>query len=216
MVDKQLYGSGDDPFASPYYGRPEKQKGSGCFKVVLITCLVGLVALVGCCIGGGFYIKNSFITEPADLEQLSRDLIDWEFNNEIATAFGVDTFILQMVLKTDPEKGVIIMMQPGSFAGLTVGQRIDGAQQREIQFGGDSETEKTVVLERGERTIDVGEHKLVLEFNQTEGVRSKRKFWEVSGVFPGKNGAVIGLIQVRESAYSDVDIENRIRAIKLP
>lgn len=216
MVDKQSYGKNDEPFASPYHGGVQNQKGSGCFKVFLITSLIGILALVGCCIAGGFYVRNSIITDPTDLDQLSRDLIDWEFNDELSTAFGLDTFVFQMVLKADPDKGAIMMVQPGSFTGLKVGQRIDAAQQRELQFGEDTESEETVVIERGERTIEVGDYTLILEFNRSESVRTKRKFWEVCGVFPGKRGPVVGLIQLRESAYSDTDIEERIRAIKLP
>ena len=216
MVEKQFYSNGDDPFSSPYNGQPEREKGSGCLKIVLITGLLGVVALIGCCVAGGFYIKSSIISDPTDLEQLSRDLIDWEFNDELSTAFGLDTFVFQMVLKADPDKGAIMMVQPGSFTGLKVGQRIDAAQQREIQFGGDNESEETVLIERGERTVEVGDYTVILEFNRTESVQSKRKFWEVCGVFPGKRGPVVGLIQLRESAYSDKAIEERIRAIKLP
>jgi hypothetical protein len=216
MVDKQFYESSDDPFASPYHAGVQQQKGSGCFKVFLITSLVGLVALVACCITGGFYIKNSVITDPTELEQLSSDLIDWDFNNELTTVFGLDTFVFQMVFKADPDKGAIMMVQPGSFSGLKVGQRVDGAQQRELQFGGEAESEETVLIERGERTIEIGDHTIILEFNKTESVRTKRKFWEVCGVFPGKRGPVLALIQLQESAYSDKEIEERIRSIKVP
>jgi hypothetical protein len=216
MMAQQPFGSINDPATIPWYDQPDRKRGSGCLKVLLITTVIGGMALVGCCVGAGFYFKNALISEPAEVEQLSRELIDWEFNNELSPVFAIDSMFVKVVLLGDVDKGALMMVHTGIFGGVTVGDPVRLSETPEFRFGEKSDREDTVILEAGERTIEVGDYKLNLEFNKTQGLRSKLVYWEVAGVFPGSHGPVIAALQLRESAYSDSDIERLIRAIKLP
>jgi hypothetical protein len=209
-----------DPYSSPYAKAAkdlDRKGGFGCSHYVVIAISVIAVLLIAAFGFAFFYVWRSVLQSPAEQERLAADLVNWEFNQQLPTLFAYDAFFGRTVVKGDEGKGYMILVHPGIFfSDLKVGSKLNDQQKLEIDFGDQPEAETTILVQTGERVIQLEPYELNLTFNKTRGTTSGSVYWEVTGVFPGKYGPCIGALRLRESVWSDDEIEQIIRKIRLP
>ncbi|MGI9519295.1 MAG: hypothetical protein ACR2NP_19750, partial [Pirellulaceae bacterium] len=143
------YGAENKP---PYDAPGERRGMSGCLKAFIIVLVVGVIALLSCCIIGAVYFSRGITQEPAKVREIAGNVINWEFNNELDPVFAVNYFFARVAVLADPEKGMILIADSKYAPAEDIGKQIDQSVRGEIDSG-DADFEDTVVVEAGERDI---------------------------------------------------------------
>ncbi len=183
-------------------------------KYFLVGSLIGLLACGGCCVGTVVFLINGFVSDAEQIGQLADQMVDWEFNDELSGEFGLNYFLLSVVGLADPDKGMVILMQSRLITDDQSASEVRKSIRRQMEFGSNDDREQTDVIEGGERTIEIRGQQVPLMFNKTRGRESGKIFWEIAGVIPGKPWPVVLFMELRDDAYSDDVIEQRLRSIR--
>ncbi len=212
--DVDQYGKTEKPFSSPYEAKPEPPRRSGCMKYFVIASIFGLLAVVACCVGGVIFIINGFVTDPDEIEQLAREMVDWEFNDELDGAFGIDNFVITVAGLSERDRGMIILMQSRFIADSESADEVRSSIREQMEIGSDENREKTDIVESEERSIDIRGESVDVTFNKTKGRRTDRIYWEVAAIIPGEPYPVVIFMQLHDDAYNGDVIEQRLRDIR--
>ena len=203
----------NDSFEKPYQAETRgEKKRSGCFKGCMIVGILGIVAVLTCCIGGFFYFRGAVKTDPVAIRAIAAELADSSFNDELSPAMGMSTFFMDMTIFADKEGSMLLM-----FHSPYMEANIEGADVRfrsSMEQNSEGEFEKTKMVENGEETITVKGEQVVFDFDHTQGEDTGTDYWEVSAVVPAEKGATIFLLRVKHDQYARQDVIDRLSSIK--
>jgi hypothetical protein len=208
--------------------QPQKRGMSSTAKVLLVIGLSAAVCMLLCCGLIGFFGYDTFKAiakmtskDPAVVKQRTQEVVHIDIPEEykpVATwgfpvrEFSMKQFIYQHA--TDQNSALVIMeinqpSQPGQ----------DPKQQREAMLQGINQNQQMGNLDMQEeshetRNFTINGEKVPFEFikGKAHGVAARK----VVGVFPGKQGTVMLLLIVTESAYDEEKIVSMIESIRLP
>lgn len=214
MSETQRYGPQDEPFSSPYGPPPEPRRKSGCLKIFVLTAIVCVVGMVACCVGGLIYLNSMVVRDPAEARRIADEMVDWKFNAEFSNLGAIDAFFIRWVIMLDPETGNITMVQSRLFPDEASAGEAESQMRSQFNMGAGQEVEETRLVKSGEKTIEVRGEKVRFVFDETSGVESGETFWEVTGVIPGEPYPVVVFIKLRQSAYSEAAIVERLQGIR--
>ena len=208
------FGPQETTFSSPYEAKPEEtRQGSGCMKFLVIGGILMVLSCAGCCVGGILLAINGVVQDPDKIERMADEMIAWEFNQDLTGRLGLDYFIGSMVALSEPDEGIVIMMQSRFIPDEQAAEDLNLRIRENMEFGADDEREVTDVIEGGERTISIRGRDVTLQFDKTRGRKTEKIYWEIAGIVPGESGPVILFMQMLDEAWNDEAIEERLRSI---
>lgn len=202
-----------DQYQAPYDTPPE-QKKSGCLKAFIILTIVGVVAMLSCCIGGAFYIRGGIVADPVKAREIANQIIDWDFNEEIEVKAAVNYFFARAAFLIDPSKGFVMIADSKYVEAKDVGRQMDTQLRSQANVGEGDIVEETELIEKGEEIIDVKGEAITFSFNHTRGAKTEKDYWEVMGIVPGKENPTFVLLKLLQSAYDKDAIIDRLKGIE--
>lgn len=203
----------EQPYEGKPYDSPGEKKKSGCFKGCVIIGIVGVVALVACCVGGVFYIRSGVTTDVAKANDIAKEIINWDFNEEIDAKLGLSMFFARVAIKENAQKGVIFIADTPYADSEDFGKQMDGQLRGQLNSSGGSE-EETELVAKGEETLEIKGETCKFSFNHTKGTETDADYWEVIGVVPGNENPTFVMMKLLHSAYDKQAIIDRLNSIK--
>ena len=213
-----------DPQAIDPYGMPPKKRGmSTGAKVAIILVVVFGGFGVLCCggiVGVGWWASQSFTEEPKDVAAKTAEMAQIEIPDGFAPKGAIDIKVpfsgqrlVTMVIYAD-DAGSTLML--GAFAEMggddqqanmrrTMEQSLEKQQRKRKQA-------EMLILRVQAKSVEIrGE---AVEFLVQEGTLGGKPRVRVTGVFPGKTGAVMLLLDADPNVMSEEDIDQMLDSIE--
>lgn len=203
--------------------KAKKKEGmSTGMKVLIILLCVGGGFGVICC-GGMFYIGSKaadmVVQAPEKVIALTKEIVEIEIPEESFSAkmgMNFDMFGVSMKMvayESSPSGGALMLMEmdvPNSGSPEQQATEMrnamrqqQGVNQKQLNVG---ETETKTFTIRGEE--------IEFQFADAEDPNSKAAFKQITGVFSGKGGTALLLIQVPKESYDEERTVKIIESIK--
>lgn len=198
---------------------PPKRGMSGGKKILLILlCIFGGIMLL--CCGAGAYlfnkVKNASSDDPVVIKRVTQEIVTidvpGEFNPMVAVVVDVPVIPkVKMVVYQGATEDTTLMLMQLDVPPDEVEQG-DVRQKMREQGGNAGELRNAEVMPAKEFVIN-GK---TVQFDITKGVseNTNEKVVQIQGVFQGKDGMVILLMQIPEQDYKEENVVQMLKSIK--
>ncbi|HAW29894.1 MAG TPA: hypothetical protein DCY03_17520 [Planctomycetaceae bacterium] len=217
MSDDNFYSEENDDFLPESSAQPKQGMSTG-VKVLLILLGIGGLCMLLCCGGVYWAARNAGIEWTQNKGEIKK------IQDEITDISIPDSFVPQaaMSLKFINMRMAIYVYhpQPGELYLISMGIPDDGMIDMDKEFRDSmqrsNQNQRKLDITKDEvREFDIDGEKI--KFNFAVGTdKSGKEFNQVTGVFPGKQGAAFLLIQISSENYNEEEIVSIIESIKIP
>jgi hypothetical protein len=218
---------GYPPGSEPY---PPPRAGMGCGMKILIALGVCFLLLLILCCGGGYMVSKSFkpITAPKEIDAMTREMTDIDIPARLEPTGGID-MRLPLVNKTlmrfavysdknsneEKASNLILMAMGDFFAGQNQDQIRQSINDSFNKSTGRQNKQEKLQNEQ-HSTIDrtIRGEKVTFTVVKGTGAVSHVPRMRVQGVFPGKAGMVMLLLDANTDKLPEKEIDEMIESIR--
>ena len=208
-------------FTTPDYTQnPAKPSGGSGSKSCLVIggCLAAAVLLI--CVGGGifgfFYLKSRLTTDPEKVLEKTLTMVEIDPGPKLEPKVYFDFWVFESSVFTSADAKdslLLVSMASKSFSDET---KVRTQIESQMRQSGDDKMPSIETTKAGERTFNVRGKDIEFKFNEARDVESKEPYYSVSGIIDSKQEGkkVMILLQVRQSEFSEDQIQQMIEAIR--
>lgn len=211
--------SHDDERFEPELPRKAGMSSGKKALIILLSIFGGLLLL---CCGGVVYvvskIKNSASGDPAVVKQVTQEIVTIDIPVEYRPIQSVEMDlpiipkIKMAVYQGATESTSLVLMEINVPAEDIEAQQDEMRNNMKEQGRGGVELENVEKLPLTEVTIQG--QKVPFQFTKGNDPNTGKKIIQVQGVFKGKNGMIMLMLQVPEADYKRENIDKMLKSIK--
>lgn len=218
MSDDNFY-SEDNDFPPESSLQPKQGMSTG-VKVLLALLGFGGLCMLLCC-GGVYYVARGTEFKVTDKKneilEIQNEITDITIPDSFHTQGGISINVassrIRMVIYEEQE-------QQGALVIMSLGIPNDGMVDMDKEFRDGMKRQKQnqrelTITKEEEREFTIDGEKI--KFNFAEGNdENGTEFQQITGVFPGKQGAAFLFVQIATESYNEEEIVKMIESIQLP
>ncbi|QDT91937.1 hypothetical protein [Gimesia algae] len=217
MADDNFYSEENDDFLPESSAQPKQGMSTG-VKVLLILLGVGGLCMLLCCGGIFWFFRNAGIQwtqNKAEIKKIQNEITDITIPDSFEPQAAMSMKILNMrmaIYEYNPKPGELFLIS----MGIADDGMIDMDKEFRDSMQRSNQNQRKLDIKKEEvREFDIDGEKI--KFNFAVGTdKSNKEFHQVTGVFPGKQGAAFLLIQIASENYNEEEIVSMIESIKIP
>ncbi len=206
-----------DGYQASFEAPGERRGMSGCAKVALIVVVLGFIAVLVSCVGGGYYFWNGVKQDPQQVRELGNDILECQFSDELDPLVGLDYFFVRCAIFGGPEKGTFMLVDSQFADAKEMGDQFEEGFTGEFesgQEGSEGLSEETKVIETEKIEVTIQGKKTEIQFDKAQGVESGKTYWQFFALLKGKQNPTFMAAKLLEENYSKEKIISVLEGIK--
>lgn len=200
----------------------ENRNGTSRGVKILLAMLIGGAICVTICCGGFYYFLRSAVTlttEPGEITEVQNSIVGIQIPEDYQPRQAVSTSVMGITMRLvnysrvpKSEVGTIVLMQMES-PGNRSQDDIEKSLQDQLQQTGHA---KDLQIEKSEiRTLTIDGKEVDFVFSTGTMQDSDKPFHQVQGVFPGRSGTVMLVVQEDDTNWDEEAIIKLIESITI-